>query len=219
MVEVIAALIIAYLLGSINCAILVCKYCENGDPRSQGSKNPGATNVLRIAGKNAAIITLVGDALKGFLAVIAARFFGLHGVELALIGLAAFIGHLYPLYFKFQGGKGVATALGVLFGLHLLLGLAAVVTWLIVAMIWRYSSLAALVTAITAPFYSLLLFHSGYFIPLLVIAIFLIYRHRENIKRLRSGKESKINWKKEPAVKSVGAMAKHIQHPHNNKKK
>lgn len=212
MIEMLVALIIAYLLGSVNCAILVCKYGKNGDPRAQGSKNPGATNVLRIAGKNAAIVTLLGDGLKGFLAVVVGHLLHLHGADLAFVGLAVFVGHLYPIYFKFQGGKGVATFLGVLFGLHLLLGVVAVVTWAVVAMIWRYSSLAALATAVIAPLYSLLFFHNGFFIPLLIAAILLIYRHRENIARLKTGKESKINWKKEPAVKSVKKMAQHFHH-------
>jgi acyl phosphate:glycerol-3-phosphate acyltransferase len=211
MIEMIAALVIGYLLGSVNCAILVCQYIKKGDPRQQGSKNPGATNVLRVAGKNAAIITLLGDGLKGFLAVFAARLFGLHGAEIALVGLAAFLGHLYPVYFKFQGGKGVATFLGVLLGLHLLLGVAAAVTWVVVAMVWRYSSLAALIAAITAPFYSVLFFHNGYFVPLLIMAILLIYRHRENIARLRAGKESKINSKKEPALQAVKKMAEQFK--------
>lgn len=211
MIEMIAALVIGYLLGSVNCAILVCQYTKKGDPRQQGSNNPGATNVLRVAGKNAAIITLLGDGLKGFLAVFAARLFGLHGAEIALVGLAAFLGHLYPVYFKFQGGKGVATFLGVLLGLHLLLGVAAAVTWVVVAMVWRYSSLAALIAAITAPFYSVFFFHNGYFVPLLIMAILLIYRHRENIARLRTGTESKINSKKEPALQAVKKMAEQFK--------
>ena len=172
------------------------------DPRSFGSKNPGATNVLRSGSKKAALITLLFDALKGWLPVFAVRLWGApYGLEegtMALVGLAAFLGHLWPVFFRFQGGKGVATALGVLFGVSAWLGLASCLTWLIVALFFRYSSLASLVTAVFAPFYYLfgdrLAWYADTSIALALAAMggLLIYRHRENIGRLIAGKESRL---------------------------
>jgi glycerol-3-phosphate acyltransferase PlsY len=192
----IVAIVIAYLLGSVSSAIIVCKVARAPDPRSQGSGNPGATNVLRVAGKKLAIMTLAGDVLKGVLAVMIARILGLSEYPLALVGLAAFLGHLYPLYFKFKGGKGVATGVGVLFTLSPLLGVVATITWLIIVKIWPYVSLASLVTAVLVPFYALLLQEPAYFIPLVVMALFIMWRHRGNIDRLRTGTESILKLRK-----------------------
>jgi acyl phosphate:glycerol-3-phosphate acyltransferase len=187
-------LVIAYLMGSICSAIVVCKLMHLPDPRSQGSNNPGATNVLRIGGKTPAALTLLGDMLKGFIPVLLAAMFGVHGIALGLVAIAALLGHIFPLFFKFKGGKGVATAIGALFGLSLLLGLLAGLTWILVAYIFRYSSLAALVMIITAPIYTLILGDFSYFFPVLIMAGILFWRHWGNIQRLRSGVESKISF-------------------------
>ncbi len=143
--------LVAYLLGSLSSAIIVCRLAGLPDPRSDGSGNPGATNVLRLGGKKPAIVTLAGDMLKGLLPVLLGHALGLAPVLLALVGLAAFLGHLYPVFFRFQGGKGVATALGVLLGLDWVVGLATVATWLAVAFLTRYSSLSALIATGLAP--------------------------------------------------------------------
>ncbi|MDX1901802.1 MAG: glycerol-3-phosphate 1-O-acyltransferase PlsY [Gammaproteobacteria bacterium] len=189
------AVLLAYLCGSLSSAILICRWMKLPDPRSQGSNNPGATNVLRIGGKKAAILTLLGDALKGFLPVILAKLYGFSSTELALIACAAFLGHLYPVFFRFQGGKGVATAFGSLSGLAWPIGPILLACWLTVAFIFRYSSLAALVTALFSPICV------GYFVNLdaACIAAFmsalLIYRHKSNIKKLWAGEEAKIGKK------------------------
>ena len=197
------SIILAYLLGSISSAIIISKLLSLPDPRTLGSGNPGATNILRIAGKKVAIITLLGDVLKGFIAVlIASLVFKQTGMLLAIVGLAAFIGHLYPIFFGFKGGKGVATALGVMLALSPmpLFGLSIVATWGIVALIFRYSSLAALVSVLLSPFYALFFGHREYFIPLLLIALLLAWKHKTNIERLIQGTEPKIG-KKTPGVK------------------
>jgi glycerol-3-phosphate acyltransferase PlsY len=186
-------IVMAYLLGSVSTAIVTCRVMGLPDPRTHGSGNPGATNVLRHGGKRAAFITLSGDMLKGLLPVLVARAVGAPIEVLALVGLAAFLGHLFPVFFGFRGGKGVATLIGVLFGIAWSLGLAYVLTWLLVAAIWRISSLAALVAAVLAPFYSLYLL--GNFMVALVVAIvvlLLIVRHRSNIEKLIEGREDRI---------------------------
>ncbi len=195
------AIVLAYLLGSISFAVLMSKLFRLADPRTYGSKNPGATNVLRSGNKLAAVLTLLGDCAKGWLAVwLALRFdehFSLGEAGIALIALAVFLGHLWPVFLRFAGGKGVATALGVLLGLNPILGLATLVTWSVVAYAFRYSSLAALVSAIFAPFYYGLLF--GVDIKLLAVLIMsglLIYRHHKNIGNLLTGKESRLGSKK-----------------------
>lgn len=193
-IKFIILFIIAYLLGSISSAILVCKFLGLPDPRNEGSKNPGATNVMRFGGKQAAILTLLGDVLKGVIAVVLARLFGLQGIWLGWIAVAAFLGHLYPIFFQFKGGKGVATALGVTLALSPAVGIVAAITWLLVLVFSRYSSLAAIVTAIFTPIYSVMFKGFDYFLPLLVMTIFLIWRHRQNIKRLREGTEPKVNF-------------------------
>jgi glycerol-3-phosphate acyltransferase PlsY len=186
------SVVIAYLLGSICSAILVCKFMGLPDPRTEGSGNPGATNVLRLAGKQAAFIVLLIDALKGFVPVIFARIIGVEGFALGLIALVALLGHIYPVFFKFKGGKGFATAIGSLFGLNFLVGILALITWGLVVYFTRYSSLGAIVTAILSPIYILLFARLGYFFPVLIMTILLIWRHWENIERLRLGTENKV---------------------------
>ncbi|MEY3695684.1 MAG: glycerol-3-phosphate 1-O-acyltransferase PlsY [Pseudomonadota bacterium] len=187
----------AYLLGSVSFAIVVSKLFRLADPRTFGSGNPGATNVLRTGNKVAAALTLLGDCLKGVVPVVLAVYFeeqlGLGDAGVALISVAVFAGHLWPVYFRFKGGKGVATALGVLLGLNPVLGLATLVTWIVIAYAFRYSSLAALVSALFAPFYYTLLFGLNTIgFAVLVMSVLLIWRHKTNIGNLISGRESKI---------------------------
>lgn len=185
----------AYLLGSVSFAIVVSKLMQLPDPRSYGSKNPGATNVLRSGSRAAAIATLLGDGAKGWLAVWLALLF--LPVAAPYAALAAFLGHLFPVYHRFKGGKGVATAAGVLFGIDWRIGLGTLVTWLIVAFFLRYSSLAALVAAAFAPFATALILGLGaYFAVVLVMSALLVCRHKENIARLIAGNESRIGGKK-----------------------
>jgi glycerol-3-phosphate acyltransferase PlsY len=185
----------AYLLGSISFAILVSRVLRLPDPRSYGSGNPGATNVLRTGKKLAAVLTLAGDAGKGWLAVWLAFLYAPDAAPLA--GLAVFLGHLFPVFHRFVGGKGVATAAGVLFGLDWRIGLGTVATWLIIVAFFRYSSLAALVSAAFAPFFTaLLLGFDSEAACVLVIAALLVWRHRENIARLIAGTETRIGGKK-----------------------
>ncbi|OYW36135.1 MAG: glycerol-3-phosphate acyltransferase [Hydrogenophilales bacterium 12-61-10] len=191
-------IVAAYLIGSLSFAVIVSKLMGLPDPRSFGSGNPGATNVLRTGRKAAAALTLLGDALKGWVAVVLARLlapqFGLPEETALLCALAVFAGHLYPIFFRFQGGKGVATALGVLIGLNVWLGLACLATWLFMAKVFRISSLAALVTAILAPVYSgLLLGWGNATITVLVIALLLVYRHKSNLIKLANGEEGRID--------------------------
>jgi len=186
-------LITAYLLGSISSAIIVCKLAGLPDPRTSGSNNPGATNVLRIGGKYAAAGVLLGDAAKGFIPVLIARFLNLDEMTQALVLLSAVIGHLYPIFFKFQGGKGVATTLGGLFAFSWILATLWSATWLIVALIFRYSSLSALVATILLPFFAWFVLHnSAVTMILIVLAILVIYRHRSNIQKLIAGHEKKL---------------------------
>ena len=201
------ATIAAYLLGSISFAVVMSRVFGLSDPRTYGSKNPGATNVLRSGSKKAAIATLVGDAAKGWLAVwLAVQFgpdFGLDDTGIALVAIAVFLGHLWPVFFRFVGGKGVATALGVLLGINPWLGLATLATWLIVAYAFRYSSLAALVAAIFAPFYYGLLFGvDAILFAVFVMSALLLWRHSSNIGNLIAGKESKIGSKSAGAKKA-----------------
>jgi glycerol-3-phosphate acyltransferase PlsY len=197
--------VVAYLIGSISFAVVMSRAFGLSDPRTYGSKNPGATNVLRSGNKKAAIATLIGDAAKGWfavwLAMLLAERFGVDDLGIALVALAVFLGHLYPVFFRFVGGKGVATALGVLIGLNVWLGLATLVTWLVVAYAFRYSSLAALVASIFAPFYFGLLFGTDQIEKLLAVIVMsalLIFRHRANIGSLIAGKESRIGSKSAP---------------------
>jgi glycerol-3-phosphate acyltransferase PlsY len=197
----IMAAIAAYLIGSVSFAVVVSKLCGLADPRTYGSKNPGATNVLRSGNKVAAVLTLIGDCAKGWLAVwLAQRFgpeYGIGDNGIALVAIAVFLGHLWPVFFKFVGGKGVATALGVLFALNVWLGLATLVTWIVIAYAFRYSSAAALVASVFAPFYYGLLFGTDIkLLAVLIMSGLLIYRHRKNIGNLIAGKESRIGGKK-----------------------
>ena len=190
----------AYLLGSLSFAVIVSKAMRLDDPRSYGSGNPGATNVLRSGNRTAAILTLLLDALKGVVAVLVARAlsarFGFGETVVALAGLAAFLGHLWPVFFRFEGGKGVATAAGVLLALNGWVGLASLGTWLAIAIVTRYSSLAALVTALLAPVYVyLLLGDSQVVIAVAVMSVLLIWRHRANISKLLNGTESRLGSK------------------------
>ena len=191
----------AYLIGSISFAVVASKLFGLADPRTYGSKNPGATNVLRSGNKKAAIATLIGDCAKGWLAVwLAVRLGPQYGLEeggIALVAIAVFLGHLWPVFFRFVGGKGVATALGVLLGINPWLGLATLATWLIVAYAFRYSSLAALVAGVFAPFYYALLFGvDAILLAIVAMSALLIYRHGKNIGNLLAGKESRIGSKK-----------------------
>ena len=212
------AVVAAYLIGSLSFAVIVSRVMGLNDPRTYGSGNPGATNVLRSGSKAAAAVTLLLDAFKGWLPVVLVKWFGadfgLGDNTVALVALAAFLGHLYPVFFGFQGGKGVATALGVLLGISGWLGLATALTWLIVAVFFRYSSLAALIASIFAPVYYVLC--SGIVwnaetpitAAIVVMAMLLIWRHRENIQRLMAGKESKLGAKKADAGKPAEGVAK-----------
>jgi glycerol-3-phosphate acyltransferase PlsY len=202
----------AYLIGSISFAVVVSKCMRLPDPHSYGSGNPGATNVLRTGNKLAAVLTLVGDALKGYLAVMLARV--LLGDEsltstlgswvLCGVVIAVFLGHLFPVFHGFKGGKGVATACGILFGINWILGAATLATWIIVAMFIRYSSLAALAAAVFGPVYFVFLFgFQPMGIALLVVCFLLIWRHRSNIQKLLNGTESRIGSKKDKAQAQV----------------
>jgi glycerol-3-phosphate acyltransferase PlsY len=195
-----AAVIAAYLIGSLSFAVIVSRAMGLADPRSYGSGNPGATNVLRSGSKAAAIATLALDALKGYvpvlLALLLAERFGWGSGTVALVGLAAFIGHLWPVFFKFHGGKGVATAAGVLFGFNPLLGLATLLSWAIIAVFFRYSSLASLVAAVFAPFYQLLIWGGDALLAAIaVMSALLVWRHQANIRKLLAGTESKLGQK------------------------
>jgi glycerol-3-phosphate acyltransferase PlsY len=200
------AALAAYLVGSLAFAVIVSRVLGLADPRTFGSRNPGATNVLRSGNKAAAITTLLLDALKGLLPVLLVRLWGpRYGLEegtLALVALGAFVGHLYPVFFRFQGGKGVATFIGAVFGVHWVLGIATAVTWLVIAFFFRYSSLASLVAAVFAPVYYLLGDRVAWYaerpvaLALFAMAGLLAWRHRGNIKRLLAGTESRLGGEK-----------------------
>jgi glycerol-3-phosphate acyltransferase PlsY len=202
----ILAIVAAYLIGSLSFAVIVSRAMGLQDPRTFGSKNPGATNVLRSGSKAAAIVTLLLDALKGLLPVLAVKWFGggygLGDGTMALVGLAAFLGHLWPVFFKFKGGKGVATFIGVVFGIHVVLGIATGATWLIIAFFFRYSSLASLISAAFAPAYYLMgdkiqwYAEASVALALAAMGMLLAWRHRENISRLLKGTEAKLGAKK-----------------------
>jgi acyl phosphate:glycerol-3-phosphate acyltransferase len=183
----------AYLMGSISSAIIVCRLMGLPDPRTQGSNNPGATNVLRLGGKKAAAITLLGDSLKGFVPMLIAHLFDATPMVLALTGLAAFLGHLYPVFFGFKGGKGVATALGVQFGLHLGIGAGVGLIWLFMAKVVNISSLSALVSMALAPLIVWLIWPAPELVAMqILVSLILFWRHRSNIRNLLQGKEGKI---------------------------
>jgi glycerol-3-phosphate acyltransferase PlsY len=197
---------LAYLIGSISFAVVVSKCMRLPDPHTYGSGNPGATNVLRTGNKKAAVLTLIGDALKGYFAVMLARHIlgdqsltaSLNSWLLCGVVIAVFLGHLFPVFHGFKGGKGVATACGILFGINWILGLATLATWIIVAKFMRYSSLAAIAAAIFGPVYFVFLFgFQPMGIALLIVCFLLIWRHRSNIQNLMNGTESRIGSKKE----------------------
>jgi glycerol-3-phosphate acyltransferase PlsY len=187
---------LAYFIGSVSSAVIVSRLFRLPDPREQGSKNPGATNVLRLGGKKAAAITLLGDAAKGLIPVLLAKGLGADMLVTALVGLVAFFGHLYPVFFEFKGGKGVATALGVLLGFSWMVGLAALLTWIATAFVSRISSLAALIASLLTPLYVWLMVGSKVLTGAsVVMVLFLIWRHRGNIERLLQGREARIGRK------------------------
>ncbi len=192
MLPALVASVLAYFIGSISAAILVCRALGLPDPRTDGSGNPGATNVLRIGGKKPAAMTLAGDLLKGLIPVAIANLFSDNTVLIALVGLGALLGHLYPIFFNFEGGKGVATAFGVMFGLHPLAGIVAALLWGASAFIFKRSSLAALIAFSLLPLYWFWAQEPRYAILSVMIAGFLYYTHRSNIQRLIDGTEPKI---------------------------
>jgi glycerol-3-phosphate acyltransferase PlsY len=194
------AVVASYLVGSLSFAVLISRWMGLADPRSYGSGNPGATNVLRSGNKAAALLTLAFDALKGYVPVLAALMLqerlGLGPFAIALVGLAAFLGHLWPVFFRFQGGKGVATAAGVLLALNPMLGAATLGSWLLIAVFFRYSSLASLVAAAFAPFFQLLIWGmKPAMLCIVPMSLLLVWRHGANIRKLMAGKESKIGQK------------------------
>ncbi|MHB8744543.1 MAG: glycerol-3-phosphate 1-O-acyltransferase PlsY [Sulfuricaulis sp.] len=186
--------VLAYLLGSVSTAVVIARVLGLADPRDVGSKNPGATNILRYGGKAAAALTLAGDVLKGAIPVLIARELTTDTVIITLTGFGAFLGHLFPVFFSFRGGKGVATALGVWLALNLWVGLALLTTWVLVLLVFRFSSLAALVTAVAAPVYVAWLAPPGvaYLSSMIVMSGILIIRHRSNIRQLLAGTESRV---------------------------
>ena len=204
----IAAVVMAYLLGSLSFAVIVSRVMGLKDPRSYGSHNPGATNVLRSGNKKAAIATLVLDAFKGWLPVMLVKWFGkdfgLEDATIAAVAFAAFLGHLFPVFFGFKGGKGVATAAGALLGLEWILGLATLATWLIVAFFTRYSSLASMVSAAFAPVFYLMGDRAAWYaersilLAIFMIGLLLVIRHKDNINKLLAGKESRLGFGKQP---------------------
>lgn len=194
--KILGFIVCAYLLGSISFAVIMSRLFALPDPRTYGSHNPGATNVLRSGNKWAAILTLLGDAAKGWLAVWVAQYFEPpdgNSLLVAAVALAVFLGHLFPVFLRFKGGKGVATALGVLLALNAWLGLAVLATWILVALVFRLSSLAALLAAIGAPIYAMeLALPYEYVLTVVIISLLLILRHKSNIQNLLAGKESRF---------------------------
>jgi glycerol-3-phosphate acyltransferase PlsY len=198
------AAVLGYLLGSISFAVVVSRLMRLPDPRSYGSKNPGATNVLRTGNRVAAVLTLAGDALKGFVAVVIALVYLPESAP--YVGLAAFLGHLYPVFHRFQGGKGVATAAGVLFGFSGWLGVGTITTFAIIVAFFRYVSFASVVAAVFAVFFSWFILRDiATTVAVGLMAALLVWRHRENIKRLRAGTESKLGQKKATPPDPSGA--------------
>jgi glycerol-3-phosphate acyltransferase PlsY len=213
----VAALLGAYLVGSLSFAVIFSRLLGLADPRSYGSKNPGATNVLRSGNRQAALLTLVFDALKGYVPVLLCLVYGprvgLGETAAAFVGLAAFVGHLYPVFFRFQGGKGVATAAGVLMGINPLLGLATLASFAIVLAFSRYVSLASMVAAVFAPFYQALIWGvQPAWLALVLMAVLLVWRHEANIRKLLAGTESRFGSKKTPAAAAPAARRSRKEH-------
>lgn len=189
----VSMMVLAYLFGSLCSAIIICKAFGLSDPRSQGSNNPGATNVLRLHGKKYAAMVLIGDMLKGTIPVVIGRLFHLDTGDLGFMALFCVLGHMYPIFFHFKGGKGVATALGTYFGLNIFLGLLCLGLWIFAAWMKKYSSLASLITACFAPLYAVMIMQTGsIFYPLLIMSFIIIAKHHQNIQRLWRGEESQI---------------------------
>jgi len=189
-------IIFAYLMGSICSAVIVCRIFSLPDPREEGSRNPGATNVMRLAGKRYAALVMVADLLKGTIPVLIAKTLGADPVTVGFTALAAVIGHMYPVFFEFKGGKGVATAIGALLGFYFIIGIMVAATWLIIARLTHYSSLASITSICLAPFYSLLLVNRlDIFPPIFFISLLVLYKHKNNISRLIDGTEPKIKFK------------------------
>jgi glycerol-3-phosphate acyltransferase PlsY len=186
-------LLFAYLLGSLSTSIITAKALKLSDPRESGSKNAGATNALRLHGKKVGVIVLLGDLVKGVIPVIIARLLGLEGLVLGIVALTAILGHIYPIFFNFKGGKGIATAAGSILALSPLVGILVILVWLLVAYFSKYSSLAAISAIIATPILLMLFDDFGYFYPMLLICAILLWRHQGNIKRLLAGNESKIS--------------------------
>ncbi|PKO63188.1 MAG: glycerol-3-phosphate acyltransferase [Betaproteobacteria bacterium HGW-Betaproteobacteria-18] len=220
------AVLAGYLIGSLSFAVIVSRVMGLSDPRTFGSKNPGATNVLRSGSKAAAIVTLLLDAAKGWLPVVLVRWYGpaygLGDGTLALVGLAAFLGHVFPVFFRFSGGKGVATALGVLLGLSGWLGLATALIWLLMALVFRYSSLASITAALLAPAVYVLgdgglwIMSKSVAVSVAVMSLFLLYRHAENINRLIKGTESKLGKKASAEPVAHAPAHGHAKHGHRH---
>lgn len=204
MILAIFLIILAYLMGSICSAVIVCKTFALPDPRTEGSKNPGATNVLRLAGKKYAMLVLVTDLLKGTIPVLIAKMFALDPTAIAFVALAAVIGHMYPVFFGFQGGKGVATAIGALLGFQFIVGVMVSATWLMVVKFSRYSSLASIIAISLAPFYSLLIIgRMDIFPPIFFMAVLILIKHKNNINRLIDGTEPKVKFKQKSVLEEV----------------
>lgn len=188
------SVVLAYLISSLSFAVIISKLACVPDPRTIGSGNAGANNILRLVGKRAAAYVLLADGLKGLVSVLIGRFFHVHGASLAFIGIVAVIGHIFPVYFDFKGGKGVATMIGALVGLSSCIGLCTVLVWFIAAYFTCYASVAALFSAVAAPIFIMIGAHTDYFFPVLFMAILIIWRHWENIQRLCQGTEDKIDF-------------------------
>ncbi|WP_131794050.1 glycerol-3-phosphate 1-O-acyltransferase PlsY [Fluoribacter gormanii] len=212
MISFVFLVVLAYLMGSICSAVIVCKACSLPDPRTEGSKNPGATNVLRIAGKQYAALVMAADLLKGTIPVLIAKILEAEPATIGFTALAAVIGHMYPVFFDFKGGKGVATAIGALLGFQFLVGVLVAATWLIVAKFSRYSSLASICAIGFAPFYSLLLIQRlDIFPPIFIMALLILYKHKDNIVRLIDKKEPKIKLKENVLDDMMeGASQQHV---------
>ncbi|MEK8048840.1 glycerol-3-phosphate 1-O-acyltransferase PlsY [Ideonella sp. DXS22W] len=212
-----AAMFVAYLIGSLSFAVIVSKLMRLPDPRTYGSNNPGATNVLRSGSKKAAALTLLLDALKGYVPTALVSYyaadFGLVDATIAFVGVAAFLGHLYPVFFKFKGGKGVATALGVLLAYEPMLGVATLIVWVLVAAMFRYSSLAAIIASVFAPFFTLMFFDRPVVaLAVTIMSLMLIWRHWRNIMNLVAGKESKLGAKPDESGRGRRRHRRHRLH-------
>jgi glycerol-3-phosphate acyltransferase PlsY len=194
MFPAIVAIVIAYLLGSVSSSIILAKVRGKPDPRTQGSGNAGATNVLRSSGKQDAVIVLISDGLKGWFAILIARFLGMQDGGLAIAAVAVVAGHIYPVFFQFKGGKGVATYLGALLGISFIGAIVAMVAWIAIAVISKYASLASIIALLAGSFLTLFTNHSSAFLPMLIAALLVIWMHRANIQRLRNGTENKIHF-------------------------